>query len=404
MINLLLGAPGGGKSYEAVAYHVIPALAQGRKVITNLPLQVDEIAAFEPAAQTLVELVTATKAKRPEGEAGNDWRPVAFAHLEDYGDPWRHPDTGAGPLYVIDEAHIPLPVKGTPRAVEEWYSLHRHESADVLLITQSYGKLNRAVRDLVQVVYRVRKNVAFGSANSYVRKVQDGLRGDVVNTSVRTYQKRFFKFYRSHTRGGGSELQARDIVPLWQRWPFIALALMVPAFIWVGSTWTFNPMGMVHTPEPKLPAPHVEAHRAGVEAARRANQAVPQPSPGAAAGQAEPDAGPGPRRQPRLVPPHGETEMMIEGYIHAEDGTRTLYLLAAAQNGQVIYRLTSSDLEALGWQIAPQGPCALRMAHGEYARALECGKPQIGVPLPGLGGAPAGGEGSQNLAARVNPS
>ncbi|EPW3551744.1 zonular occludens toxin domain-containing protein, partial [Pseudomonas aeruginosa] len=38
MINLILGQPGGGKSHEAVVYHVVPALNQGRKVITNLAL------------------------------------------------------------------------------------------------------------------------------------------------------------------------------------------------------------------------------------------------------------------------------------------------------------------------------------------------------------------------------
>ncbi|MBI5918423.1 MAG: hypothetical protein HY849_03485 [Nitrosomonadales bacterium] len=43
MINLLLGPPGGGKSYEATVYHVLPALAKGRKIITNLPLDLDRI-------------------------------------------------------------------------------------------------------------------------------------------------------------------------------------------------------------------------------------------------------------------------------------------------------------------------------------------------------------------------
>ncbi|WP_250637543.1 zonular occludens toxin domain-containing protein [Pseudomonas sp. TCU-HL1] len=38
----MLGQPGGGKSYESVAFHVIPAVVeQGRRVITNLPLALD---------------------------------------------------------------------------------------------------------------------------------------------------------------------------------------------------------------------------------------------------------------------------------------------------------------------------------------------------------------------------
>jgi len=45
MIYGIVGRPGGGKSYEAVAFQVIPALKSGRKVITNLPLQIEHFVA-----------------------------------------------------------------------------------------------------------------------------------------------------------------------------------------------------------------------------------------------------------------------------------------------------------------------------------------------------------------------
>ncbi len=151
-----------------------------------------------------------------------------FSQESHYGDPWRMEETGTGPLYVIDECHLALPLRGTPIEVEEWYSLHRHEDADVLLITQSYGKINRAIRDLVQVVYRCKKATAFGSNDRYIRKVQDGLRGEVVNTSIRPYEKTYFGFWKSHTRSSSAatELAANDIIPIWKRWPFKGAALM----------------------------------------------------------------------------------------------------------------------------------------------------------------------------------
>ena len=65
MINLLLGAPGGGKSYEAVVYHILPALEKGRKVITNLPLNIERIAAIDPAYSDLIEKRDETRAVRP---------------------------------------------------------------------------------------------------------------------------------------------------------------------------------------------------------------------------------------------------------------------------------------------------------------------------------------------------
>jgi len=56
MIILLEGVPGSGMSYEAVAYHVIPALKAGRKVVTNLPLNVEAIRAVNPDWAELLEI------------------------------------------------------------------------------------------------------------------------------------------------------------------------------------------------------------------------------------------------------------------------------------------------------------------------------------------------------------
>jgi zona occludens toxin len=221
MINLTLGQPGGGKSYEAVAFHIIPAIVRGRKVITNLSLNVDVFEQYFPGARQLIEIRGAVFT-----ESGLV-RPFSLA--SHYGDTWKHPEDGVGPLYVIDECHLALPLRGTPVGVEEWYSLHRHELADVLLITQSYGKINKAIRDLVQLVYRCKKATAFGSSDRYIRKVQDGLRGEVVNTSIRKYESKYFPLYKSHTLSGAAatEYSASDVVPHWKRWPFKGAVLMM---------------------------------------------------------------------------------------------------------------------------------------------------------------------------------
>lgn len=225
MINLLLGQPGGGKSYESVAFHVIPAVVeQGRKVITNLPLRIDMWEHFFPGSTKLIEI---------RGNYQFDGKMYfPFSRLEDYGDNWRG-DNEIGPLYIIDECHKSLPRIGTPVAIEEWFAEHRHEGADVLLITQSYGKINQAIRDAVQVVYRCKKATAFGSNDKYIRKVQDGLRGEVVNTSVRDYESKYFPLYKSHTKSNGAVLEAfaADIVPIWKRWPFKGAALCAVVFV-----------------------------------------------------------------------------------------------------------------------------------------------------------------------------
>ncbi|MBV1843592.1 zonular occludens toxin domain-containing protein, partial [Photobacterium ganghwense] len=55
MINLIVGRPGGGKSYEAVVFHIIPAIQNGRKVVTNLPLNIDHfVKVFGEDARSLI--------------------------------------------------------------------------------------------------------------------------------------------------------------------------------------------------------------------------------------------------------------------------------------------------------------------------------------------------------------
>jgi zona occludens toxin len=232
MINLLLGAPGGGKSYEAVCYHIIPALKAGRKVITNLSLDVEYCEKQIPGSRSLIQLEQKTRSIRETLDpsmAENNFHRYGYVSKEkhfnsnpfssviDYEDDWKHPENGIGALFVIDECHLSLPVKSTPLDLEEWYSLHRHRGIDVLLITQSITKINRPIRELVQIVYRVRKNTSLGSSKSYVKKVQDGHNGEVTNTTIRSYDSTIFPYYKSHTLGGSAtELQPNDIRPLWK--------------------------------------------------------------------------------------------------------------------------------------------------------------------------------------------
>lgn len=347
MINLILGQPGGGKSYEAVAFHVIPALVDGRRVITNLPLQVDVIEAYFPGASRLIQL------RHRQLEDGVLVRP--FSRVEHYGDPWRHPESGVGPLYVIDECHLAMPRAVVDRAevpqqrlVEEWYSMHRHELADVLLITQSYGKVNRAVIDLVQVVYRCKKATAFGTSKRYIRKVQDGVRGEVVNTAVREYEAKFFKFYRSHTKSSkaAEELTAGDIVPLWKRWPFKGAAICAVIVAGLVSYQLTRDKPAVHS-APKAVSPSVSA-----APARSAPDAVP-------ADVAVPR---GPAQQ---LHPYQGYDLFLSALMHGQR-SGVPYLngyITVTQNGQPIRQVSFRELTDAGYQISYQSETVIALRY-----------------------------------------
>jgi zona occludens toxin len=335
MQNLLIGPSGGGKSYEAAAFHVLPAVNKGRKVVTNMPLNVEYFNALCPGASDLIEIRRDTGGKR------------CFATVDAFGDPWRHPETGAGPLYVIDECHKYFPRGKTSVDVEEWFAEHRHETADLLLITQSYGKISKAIVDNMQLVYRVRKRTAFGDNHKYVRKVQDGIRGEVVNTDIRTYESKYFGLYRSHTKGGGEEYGASDVKPLWQHWTFKGAALMVLVFLVLQGYALFGgekksaqakpvAVAVVHQDAPQTTAP-----------------GVPSPSPPPVQEVAQPR---GPEQ--KMHPYQGYTMHLIalatgEKVYPGEDTPRG-YLngfIQIAKDGNPLNRVTFQELREAGYHI-----------------------------------------------------
>lgn len=381
MINLLLGPPGGGKSYEATVFHILPALQKGRKVITNLPLDLDRLAHIDPNFPELVQKVENRTGviKRPAtrfSPASEEQGVIrAFSTMDDYADPWRHPENGSGPLYVIDECHLALPRGNTLIAVEEWYSLHRHESADVLLITQSYGKVSKSIIDLVQVCYRVKKATTFGSEKKYIRKVQDGVRGEVVNTSIREYQKRYFGLYKSHTRGGGSELAATDIVPFWRRWPFIGLAICIMIFMgMMASGISLNPLKQAKPKEAKAvepgPAPVkvvTETVIDGKLVSRTIDGETTTPAPAQT-----PTEGKG-------TPFEGHN-LHIIGSIIRKGSQRVLFAVSTGDRYKM--QVTSDELESLGYKISYASGCAVELRYGDWRKWAICDAP-VPEMLPG---------------------
>jgi zona occludens toxin len=389
MINLLLGGPGGGKSYEAVCFHVLPALKRGRKVITNLPLNIEEFEAVEPGCSALIEIRTKTLAVKPDevvDDGGGESmimnllsraraakfvdRP--FAHVEDFATEWRHPEDGMGPLFVIDECHFVFPRIGTPRAIEEWFSMHRHFNIDVLLITQSSGKISPAIRDLVQVCYKVRKAIAFGKPNGYIRKVLDGVNGGEVSVSERKYKPQMFKLYRSHTQGLALDEQgADDVSPLLVRFNRFKYGFYVVAVsgviyaIWGGG------------PKPKAKARPVAVAVAPGHAASapgRVASILPVSAASAAAtAAAVAELNAAEREEAENPEPFKAQQLHLTGWMR--NGDKGLYTFAVSAAGMSLFTLTLVELEKSGYKFEPLGECAGRLRYGKKIRTVICDAP-----------------------------
>lgn len=248
MIYAIVGRPRSGKSYESVAYHILPAVKKGRKVVTNVSLNIDFfVQVFGEPVRDLIEIVDGQL-----NQYGKMDRP--FSSHEHYTDDWRD-ENGVGPLYVIDEAHMVLPNRQLDSKILEFYSLHGHYGIDIILLTQNLRKIHRDIKDMIELTYYCAKNTALGSDKSYTKKVRVGATTETVNEEQRKYRKEIFPFYKSHTQSSKDviEAAAKDIKPFWKHWTVWVAALFLitgPVMLYMNGG-LFGDFGESEPPEPE---------------------------------------------------------------------------------------------------------------------------------------------------------
>lgn len=393
MINGLEGIPGSGKSYEACVFQVLAALKEGRKVITNLPLMIEAYSAIDPGYRQLIELRYAAAPVRgkwdAEGIDPETGQGEAFQLFEDghtdpapegsnrfgtvwcYWTDWKHPKTGRGPLFVIDECHVAMPKLGTQKAVIEWYKLHRHFNADVLLATQRFRDMCQDIAGLMAMVIKVRKADVLGKPDEYIRKVHAGYRGAVIQESLRKYEPHFFALYKSHTQGNSVlEAQAADVAPLsiklkrWTRvvWGLSAVAIAFAVFV------------LSRDDRAKVPAGKEPDTRTALQVEKPNQPAAPDIE---GAREADPVGRPEALVDPE---PYGGKGLHLTGVFRMNG--RVLYTFAVSSSGAVLASVTSDDLVQAGYRWQPLTDCSGYLRWGNSATAITCDAPmrQAGSP------------------------
>lgn len=446
MINLLEGVPGSGKSYEAVVYHVLPALKAGRKVITNLPLRLDAFAALNPDFLDLIELRRESSPilGRWDAEAANRGErafivgefteaerdgvrmsmhagkeallPVPGARLFggvwDFYDEWRG-EGNIGPLFVIDECHVSFPRENvrkqrfTPDEVIQWFKISRHFGVDVLLMTQRMRALDEDVAGLAEMHIRVRKAAFMGQQNEYVRKVFAGYRGGEVSSDIRPYKPQFFGLYKSHTQGAAViEAAASDVAPANVKWRRLSRGMFLLSAVLAVATVMW---AMRDKPKPKpMPKPSAipqvakpyslvnkaEPLNPSTQVASAVNGAAQHVSPGV-----PPNSAPAPVFQsvswakdpaPEYPEPMQDRGMHITGCLKLHGETRCVVVVS--QNGQRIFTVSDVELREMGYGWRRVADCAAVITWGNKARTIICDSPQVGVAVAG---SPVSGGGQQ---------
>lgn len=202
MIILMCGLMGSGKSYEAVNSQIIPALESGRKVITNIPINIEHtVAVLGEYVRPLIKVL------EPEIDEDGDVINIPFSSMDDLKDDWWSDELETGALFVIDEAQIPMPAHVTPfnKAALEYATLLRKRGHCWVLVTQDPALVYQPLIKLVTVTHKFQKRTNIGDMNSYRHFVLDGpnvSKDFLIKKEVKKYDKNKFAYYQSYSRNG----------------------------------------------------------------------------------------------------------------------------------------------------------------------------------------------------------
>lgn len=201
------GLQGHGKSYEVVRGVIVPNVAKGRRVVTNVAgLKLDKIKAYcvdklgaDPDKLGDVVNVTNEDVIKPEffpkENADNSASIVQGGDVIVLDECWRWYVTGE----KLPDGHL------------TFFRMHRHfvhpetgQACDIVLIVQAIDDLQRKVRATVEKSFLMRKHKDLGMSNRYSVTIYSG-KAQTKNaiteeTGPHTYSPEVFELYSSYSQ------------------------------------------------------------------------------------------------------------------------------------------------------------------------------------------------------------
>lgn len=220
-LKAYVGLPRAGKSYEVCTQVILPALRQGRRVVSN-------IAGLNAEAFRSVLFAEGY----PESKIGF----LVHVDHEQVKQPsfWRTDTDNAtgtesviqpGDLVALDEIWRFWKKRGDiePRCMN-FFRMHGHFphpvsglTCEVALITQSVRDINENIRDVIAETFLMEKNTKLGSDKSYIVHIfQRGSTSkvDFIRTlPPRFYNSDYFALYKSHSQQVEGDAKAQEKNP-----------------------------------------------------------------------------------------------------------------------------------------------------------------------------------------------
>lgn len=269
-ITAYTGLPRHGKTYQVVTEVIVPALRQGRRVVTNIAgvneekiraylvgQGVDESEIGEVVHVTHEEVLSPLFFRTDK----DDERERQEAVLDP--DNVRRTFVRPGDLVALDEVWRFWKKRGEidPRHMN-FFRMHGHLSdpktgliCEVALISQSVRDFNENIREVIDETYRVQKDIAVGSDKTYLVVVYS--RGsetarDEIRRFKGYYKKEFFAFYKSHSQAQAGTIPKEDKID--KRGNILRSPLFkyaIPGVLALGFLAVPKLYGFFH-PEPKV--------------------------------------------------------------------------------------------------------------------------------------------------------
>lgn len=245
-INVYTGLMRSGKSYEVVAEVIVPAVASGRRVVTN----VDGISSDLVCAYARDQLGSALESLGHVVHVSNAdvFRTDFFPYYGDKKDVHLDTTVRPGDLVVIDEAWRFWPSSGGKISKEHmsFFLEHGHFThpdtgvcCDLVLMIQDMGTLHRQLKAVVAFSFRTHKKVSLGLSKVYSVNMFEGSkqsRAAEIGAWVRKYKPEVFPLYSSFSGGAQGKtvnVDARQNIFAQKKLWFMA------AFVVVACGWSF---------------------------------------------------------------------------------------------------------------------------------------------------------------------
>lgn len=258
-INAYTGLMGSGKSFEVVSSVIVPAVLQGRRVVTNIDgINPDAIYNYCEA----VKKADTASLGSVVGVTNDDVVKPGF--FPDETRPDQPSVVRGGDLVAVDEC---WQFWGNEHKISDehmrFFRMHRHYTneatgvtCDIALMIQDLGTLNRKIRAVIELTTRTIKLKSIGAPTAYRIELFEGnktTKKAQIDTFVKKYNKAIFPLYKSYAAGSGKEKpidRRQNILTNPRVWFILAGVVLMFSFGGYFTYRFFNPQVLQSPPGP----------------------------------------------------------------------------------------------------------------------------------------------------------